>query len=234
MLSSVTPRRVSPSFSVLPYTSKHTVLYEGLSSHWPECPQETEQVLTKTYKVKEGRFLLHLMESVMTASVDSTLTCSGESALEQEEIFYRDEESSQSFPFESLEGWPGLSSRSLVFMCRKGGVSSFPMTMSQLMMGICHKLMPVLCFRSFIWGEGEQTDCRGTSWLKTYWRSLRKNLRCFTPRSKINWLRHVKSMEKVWIWYSITLLILFYSCLATQSVKLLSNLLLKSDICSGV
>lgn len=150
MLSSVTPRRVSPSFSVLPYTSKHTVLYEGLSSHWPECPQETEQVLTKTYKVKEGRFLLHLMESVMTASVDSTLTCSGESALEQEEIFYRDEESSQSFPFESLEGWPGLSSRSLVFMCRKGGVSSFPMTMSQLMMGICHKLMPVLCFRSFI------------------------------------------------------------------------------------
>ena len=129
MLSSVTPRRVSPSFSVLPYTSKHTVLYEGLSSHWPECPQETEQVLTKTYKVKEGRFLLHLMESVMTASVDSTLTCSGESA---------------------LEGWPGLSSRSLVFMCRKGGVSSFPMTMSQLMMGICHKLMPVLCFRSFI------------------------------------------------------------------------------------
>ena len=89
-----------------------------------------QQVLTKTHKVKEGRFLLHLMESLMTVSVDSALTCSGESALEQEEIFYRDEESSQSFPFESLEGWPGLSSRSLVFMCRKGGVSSVPITMS--------------------------------------------------------------------------------------------------------
>ena len=87
-------------------------------------------MLTKTHKVKEGRFLLHLMESLMTVSVDSALTCSGESALEQEEIFYRDEESSQSFPFESLEGWPGLSSCSLVFMCRKGGVSSFPITMS--------------------------------------------------------------------------------------------------------
>lgn len=130
MLSSLTPRRFSPSFSVLPYTSNHTVLHEGLSSHWPECPQETEQVLTKTHKVKEGRFLLHLMEPVMTVSVDSALTCSGASALEQEEIFYRDEESSQSFPFESLEGWPGPSSRSLVFMCRKGGVSSFPITMS--------------------------------------------------------------------------------------------------------
>lgn len=139
-----------PSFSVLPYTSNHTALQEGLSSHWPEHPQETEQVLTKTHRVKESRFLLHLMESVMTVSVDSARTCSGESALEQEEISYRDEESSQPFSFESLEGWPGLTSCSLVFMCRKGGVSSFPMTMSQLMMGICHKLMPALCFRLFI------------------------------------------------------------------------------------
>lgn len=134
---------------MLPYTSNHTVLHEGLSSHWPECPQKTEQVLTKIHRFKEGRFLLHLMESVIV-SVDSARTCSGESALEQKKIFYRDEESSQSFPFESLEGWPGLTSRSLVFMCSKGGVSSFPMTMSQLMMGICHKLMPALCFRSFI------------------------------------------------------------------------------------
>lgn len=86
-------------------------------------------MLTKTHKVKEGRFLLHLMEPVMTVSVDSALTsCSGASALEQEEIFYRDEESSQSFPFESLR-WSAAFLAHWC-LCVEGVSHPFPITMS--------------------------------------------------------------------------------------------------------
>lgn len=95
------------------------------------------------------------MEFVATVSAEGAHTSPGERALEREELFCRGEESSQSFPSERPVSahsgqWPVLSCRSLLFMCRKGGVSSFPVMMSQLMMGICHKLMPAVRFRSFI------------------------------------------------------------------------------------
>ena len=80
---------------MLPCTPNHTVLCEGLSSHWAGLLQETEQVLTKTHGVKEGRFLFHLMEFVATVSADGAHTGPGERVLEREELFCRGEESSQ-------------------------------------------------------------------------------------------------------------------------------------------
>lgn len=167
---------------------------------------------------EEGSFLFLIMECVVAVSADgdnmhtlaqARMLWSGRS------YFARMRRLSQSFLLKVLSTLPRWVVCSLlqpldsVFMCagREGSHSS-PLMMSQFVMGICHYLMPPLCFRSFIWGEGEQMGCRGISWLKTYWKCLRKNFRLFTLRSKTSWLKCVKSMEKSWMWYSIICFIL--------------------------
>lgn len=125
------------------------------------CPSLGDRAgATKTHRVKGGRFLFHLMEFMASVSADSD--CMHTPVYRQQgfgegEVILQRWETSQSFLFEiPISGWPFLSSRSMVFTCQKGGVSSFPIIVSWVMMGICHVLLPALCFRSFIWGKGNK------------------------------------------------------------------------------